>query len=184
MNLFDEYKELYYKEIEFSDRLNNKITTCITLLTITGTGLIFLWMQLTTNFLLHWKYSIYGLLCLISLFFFIRSLYFFYKAYVGYQYSYFPVKAIRESIDATFQYTNGKENGDDMAVKHIESMFKERFITDAISNRQENAKKNQNHRNLTIWIIRSFVVILIAFAYEILFINPLINDIQLVKLIW
>ncbi len=32
MNLLEEYKELYYKEIEFNDRLNNKITTCITLI--------------------------------------------------------------------------------------------------------------------------------------------------------
>ena len=36
--LLQEYKELYYKEIEHSERLNSKINVCITFLTILGSA--------------------------------------------------------------------------------------------------------------------------------------------------
>lgn len=38
MNLLSEYKGLYLHEIEHSDRLNNRISTCLTVLTILGSG--------------------------------------------------------------------------------------------------------------------------------------------------
>lgn len=38
MNLHSEYKGLYLPEIEHSDRLNNRISTCLTVLTILGSG--------------------------------------------------------------------------------------------------------------------------------------------------
>ena len=45
MNLLEEYKDLYYKEIEYSERLNNKINTGITFLTVLGSAQIILWVQ-------------------------------------------------------------------------------------------------------------------------------------------
>jgi len=38
MNYYQEFKELYYKEIEHSDRINSKIPTIITFLTILATA--------------------------------------------------------------------------------------------------------------------------------------------------
>lgn len=38
MDLFQEYKELYYKELEFKDSMSNKIGTSITFLTMLCTG--------------------------------------------------------------------------------------------------------------------------------------------------
>ena len=38
MDILQEYKELYYKEIEFKDAMNNKIGTSITFLTVLSTG--------------------------------------------------------------------------------------------------------------------------------------------------
>lgn len=46
MDELENYKELYYKEIEYTERLNSKINTCITFLTIIGSGLILVWSQL------------------------------------------------------------------------------------------------------------------------------------------
>lgn len=36
MDELEEYKELYYKEIEYTERLNSKINMCMTFLTIRG----------------------------------------------------------------------------------------------------------------------------------------------------
>lgn len=46
MDELENYKELYYKEIEYTEKLNSKINTCITFLTIIGSGLILVWAQL------------------------------------------------------------------------------------------------------------------------------------------
>ena len=43
MDLLQEYKELYYKEIEYSDRLSNKINVSISFITILGSAQIILW---------------------------------------------------------------------------------------------------------------------------------------------
>ena len=56
MDLLQEYKELYYKEIEHSERLNNKIGMCITLLTILGSAQVLLWTQFKT-----FEYHIYSI---------------------------------------------------------------------------------------------------------------------------
>jgi hypothetical protein len=42
MDFLSEYKELFYKEIEQSDRLNGKIPNNLMFLTIVGSGIIFL----------------------------------------------------------------------------------------------------------------------------------------------
>lgn len=46
MDELEEYKELYYKEIEYTERLNSKINMCMTFLTIIGSGVILVWSQL------------------------------------------------------------------------------------------------------------------------------------------
>lgn len=66
MNLLEEYKDLYYKEIEFNDRFNNKITTCITFLTVLGSALIFLWSKLK-DYEIDWYTILYLLFCLYLL---------------------------------------------------------------------------------------------------------------------
>ena len=46
MDLLSEYKELYYKEIEHSERLNNRASNGITVLPILGGTIIYAWTQL------------------------------------------------------------------------------------------------------------------------------------------
>lgn len=46
MDLLEEYKDLYYREIEHAEKLNSKIQTCITFLTIIGGGITLEWAQL------------------------------------------------------------------------------------------------------------------------------------------
>ena len=67
MDLLQEYKDLYYKEIEHSEILNGKINTCITFITVLGSAQIILWTQFK-NFDVKIYSIIYFVLCLLLLF--------------------------------------------------------------------------------------------------------------------
>ena len=65
MDDLEEYKELYYKEIEYTERLNSRINTCITCLTILGSGVILLWSQLK-DYRGMVQFVLYHGLCVLS----------------------------------------------------------------------------------------------------------------------
>ena len=46
MDLFREYKDLYDREIENSDRFNGRVSTCLSFLTIIGAGEVFIAREL------------------------------------------------------------------------------------------------------------------------------------------
>ncbi len=171
MNLLQEYKDLYYKEIEHSDRLNIRISTSLTLLTIIGTAEAFIINESISKFSLSWYSIVLSLLCLINSFTFFQCIYSFYKTYRGFDYSYFPIKGMTEYIEVINQDESiiNKEN-------EITEMLKYKFSQDAINNRQENYKKNMSIRRLIIWIFRAFIFIIISFIFwAIMFNCPLIN---------
>ena len=91
MNLLEEYKDLYYKEVEFNDRLNNKITTCITFLTVLGSALILLWTQFK-NYNLCWYTVIYFMICMVNTIMFGICIKMFIKSYSGYKRPNFPIR--------------------------------------------------------------------------------------------
>lgn len=164
MDLLQEYKELYYKEIEFSDRLNNKITTCITFLTILGSALILLWTQIK-NFELFWYTGVYLVFCIIVTIMFFISIWMFFRTYSGYKTQLFPIKsyAIQNTNVLNTVAPDQKEN----AYKLLELRMAERFINDAIHNRELNTVKNNRHRNLIKMIMATFIITFITFSINI-----------------
>lgn len=90
MNLLEEYKDLYYKEVEFNDRLNNKITTCITFLTVLGSALILLWTQFK-NYNFCWYTILYLIFCIVDTMIFFICIKMFIKSYSGYKRPNFPI---------------------------------------------------------------------------------------------
>ena len=165
MNLLEEYKELYYKELEHSDRLNSKISVSLTLLTIIGGGIIFLFQECVTHFSTSWHSIILSVLSLISIFKFIQCIYRFFKAYSGYIYSYFPVKGAKNNIDILLERTAEIENGDKIADHHIEAMMKRRFIEGALHNNGMNALKHKRHRELGDCIIFTFIIVVVTYLF-------------------
>ncbi len=165
MDLLQEYKELYYKEIEFSDRLNNKITTCITLLTILGSALILLWTQIK-NYELFWYTGVYLVFCVIVTIMFFICIVMFFRTYSGYKTQVFPIKsyAIQNTNVLNAVSPDQKEN----ANKLLELKMAERFINDAIHNRELNTIKNNRHRNLIKMIMATFVLTFITFSINII----------------
>ena len=141
MDELENYKELYYKEIEYTEKLNSKINTCITFLTIIGSGLILVWAQLeeVDSGIWFWLYLI---LCVISSILFIICIYFFYKAYSGYNIHYYPIKEMAMVCNQTYELVEKGKIKKKQAEKHIKDMMSERYLNDAIHNREQNRLKN------------------------------------------
>lgn len=166
MDLLQEYKELYYKEIEHSERLNNKSSMCITFLTALGSAQVLLWTQFKT-FEISAYSKIYLILCIISLLFFVISAFKFYYTYSGYSYNYFPIDDMANATIETYNIAGNDKEDIKLADKHIYNMYCERFLNDAITNRNSNIIKNSNHKKLTQIICISFIITAIAYAYGV-----------------
>ena len=165
IDLLQEYKEQYYKEIEHSERLNGKINTMITFLTILGGAQVLLWTQMK-DFEAEWYLGIYICFSFASLILFIISSFEFYKAYSGYEYRYFPIKSMALTSIETYKCLPDKNDEQlrEMADEHIYNMYCERFLNDAIANRNSNTEKNNKHKKLIKWICFSLIITMITYA--------------------
>lgn len=164
MDLLQEYKDLYYKEIEFNDRLNNKITTCITFLTVLGSGLIFLWSQIK-NYQTYWYMGVYLLFCIVATIMFLICIFMFFKAYSGYNRPTFPIKST--AIQNTNVLTIVQSEQKDIAIEMLGEAMAIRFINDAIDNRKLNTTKSNRHKKLIQMIMATFLVMFIIFVINI-----------------
>lgn len=164
MNLLEEYKELYYREIEFNDRLNNKISTCITFLTIIGSALILLWTQFK-NYELFWYTGVYLVFCSITTIMFCICIFMFFRTYSGYKTQLFPIKTI--ALQNTRVLNSVANDQKEKAKEILELKMAERFINDAIHNRELNTKKNDRHRNLIKMIMATFILAFLSFAINV-----------------
>lgn len=144
---------MYYKEIEFNDKLNNKITTCITFLTVLGSALIYLWTQIK-EYNSCWYTCIYFIFCILNTAMFIVCIFMFFKTYSGYDRPTFPIKAI--AIQNTNVLNSVKLHQREQANKLLEQKMAERFINDAIKNRELNVIKNKKHYYLIRLIMATF----------------------------
>lgn len=166
MDLLQEYKELYYKEIEHSERLNNKSNMCITFLTVLGSAQIFLWTQFKT-----FEFSLFSIiylcLCIFSLILFVISAFKFYYTYSGYEYNYFPIDDMVKASIKTYEIAGDNQNDINLAEKHVYNMYCERFLNDAIVNRETNIIKNNKHKNMTKTLCISLILTAIVFMYGV-----------------
>lgn len=183
INLLEEYKDLYYKEVEFNDRLNNKITTCITFLTVLGSALILLWTQVK-NFQMCWYTRLYVLLCMINTFMFFICIRMFIKSYSGYKRPNFPIKDIATQNMNILNSVPQEQHCEILSV--LENVMAQRFINDAISNRELNKIKSEQHNKMIKMITYTFILTFITFAinisidyYETKFINDNVQQIQI-----
>lgn len=166
MDLLQEYKELYYKELELSERLSNKSSICITFITVLGSAQILLWTQFK-SFEISIYSVVYLALCIISLLAFAFCAFKFYFAYSGYNYNYFPIEDMVSTTEETYKIAGSNKKDIKLADKYIYNMYCERFLNDTIHNRNENIRKNNKHKKLTQYICISFIISAIVFAYGI-----------------
>lgn len=163
MDLLSEYKDLYYKTIDHSERLNNKINSSITQLAVIGSGNIIIWQKYFTTSI----DTIYLILCFISLITFMFSLIFFYRAYSGYTYAYFPIKDMSLKIQQTISLTKDMEDGITKSENHINGMLMRTYLKCAIFNTNTNIKKTTRHKMFTTIFVIAFISLAVAFSYNI-----------------
>lgn len=171
----EEYRELYYKEIEHTERLNSRINTCITFLTIIGSGVILVWTQLK-DFHGMVQFWVYLVLCVLSSVSFLVCIVMFYKAYSGYNINYYPIKDMEAACRQTCELVDGGKIKNYQAEQHIKNMKCERYLNDAIHNRKQNTLKSNRHRRLIQWIAISFIILLINYAVGIFMDNCKVDD--------
>lgn len=172
MDLLQEYKEMYYKEIELNDRLNNKIGTNITFLSIVGTAEILLWKDMFLLPHTQWWWWVYLALSIISLCLFLLSAYSFYKSYTKYGYEYIEIEKIKKYIERAHEYANKEDISQEKTDRYIASMLKNQYITIAIENMTLNTKKNNQQYQFTRRICRAFIAVFIAYGFWAVKVNP------------
>ncbi len=165
MNLFDEYKELYYHEMKFSDRLNQKISNSITMLTIVGAGEILVWNDCLNKTPFN---IILFILCLLSLQCFLIALYKFYRAYSKYTYGYYPIKETKDYVDQSLSKMKSNPNYKNSIRINIENQFALNYMKCAIINREQNLLKSNAHRKLNRWIVLSIISVFLCYGYDII----------------
>lgn len=163
MDLFQEYKELYYKEIEHSDRLNNKIGNSIAFVTLIGSGNLLIWGKYFTSQV----NTVYLILCFVSSVAFCITFILFIRAYSGYLYAYFPTAEMNRKILQTFNITEDIVNGKQLADNHIKGMLERTYIKCANLNFEQNIVKSKRHKVFITATLISFFSLAIAHFYNI-----------------
>lgn len=167
---FDElayYKELYEKEVEFADRLNNRTSNSLTILTIIGSGHVLL---ISDIYPLEEPLKDFGLivtlLCLASGLLFTRAMYCFWKAYRGFGYEYYPTKEMAKSVDAAIRNPALQEK--------LKKAMTDLYKSGAITNRNMNRDKSAKQYELGGAMARSFVALLVLFVIWFVTLKPLV----------
>ena len=164
MDLLQEYKDLYYKELDFKDTMSGKIGTSITLLTAIATGHIFMWnIMIELDIVLRIIPIIFFSIEMLSIGFAIISCYYFYKTYYKYDYRLISIEKIKQSID------NNMALSKIYTKKEIEqaniSMLCDAFYEYAAYNRILNIRKSKYQLNLTT--CETISIILLGITYVI-----------------
>lgn len=89
----------------------------------------------------------------------------FFRAYSGYDRPTFPIKDI--AIQNTKVLNNVDPSQKDNANKLLEQKMAERFVNDAIKNRELNITKNKKHYYLIRMIMSTFIITFITFAINV-----------------
>ena len=161
MNLLEEYRNFYYNGLQESQTLNSKIEVSITLVTVLGTGNLFLLKNMIL-FDVHWYLKP---LPIINFVLFLISCILLYFAYFGYHYHYFPVKDMNNTIQATRDFYAECDDKENLIGTHCDKLFLEIYQKCSASNANENIKKHKKHRRFDTSLMISFVVLAISIAY-------------------
>ena len=159
--MLEEYKDFYYNGLQESQTLNSKIEVSITLVTVLGTGNLFLLKNIEL-FDAHWYLKPWPI---INFILFLTSCVLLYFAYFGYRYHYFPVKDMNDTIQATKDFYKDHEDKENLINTHCNKLFLKIYQQCAASNANENIRKHKKHRRFDTSLMVSFTVLAISITY-------------------
>lgn len=164
MDLYEEYKEFYYKEMESEEKLNSKLMICFTFLTILGSALILIWTQIK-SFEYCWYTWMYIAFCAVAAVMFGVCIVMFFRAYTGYQKELFPIEACGKQNKGALEGAAPEQ--EEEILKALKKEMGEAFFAAAAFNQQKNCLKNKRHYKLIRMIMATFVVVVIAYSISI-----------------
>lgn len=174
-----EYKCLYNHEIEYSYQKNNRMVVYLTLLTLLGTGDIYLFKGLFPISVVWWWFGYLTLVIITSACFF-YSIKAFYDAFIEHSYSYVDMSAIDKSCTQfrkQLEEQNVSSEEIDKAIDQtLYSMLLEMYLNCALQNQIVNIAKQQSHKKFIETYIKSIIFLMISFIYNVVF-NGLIGGI-------
>ncbi|MFT3824886.1 MAG: hypothetical protein QM731_13265 [Chitinophagaceae bacterium] len=196
MNRFDYYKDVYFRELDKKDAINNSLSLPIGLIT----ALIASVFYLLSNFDYKFSYPISGVFLLLVIIAVIQlaiSIYHLIKSYNGfpdkYNYLLLPDNDVVEKYYAdlkAYYATTGVDNSD----KDLEEYLVKEMAKNTGENQRNNLRKTKFSYNCEKFLIRSLIFIIISlpfFVYdysmktdkkeatEVHITNPSVSDIHL-----
>ena len=170
VDYLNEYKELYYKELELKECMSSKIEVSITLITVICTGHLFLWNKMIALSIVFRIVPIIFALCeFLSCYFAVCCMIAFYKTYYNYIYSYINISSIDKDFKKNLAYK------DTIPPEEIDNanyeLLKNSFLKYTKDNRKENIRKNKNQKKLSSYIIKSIISLFITYLVWLILIN-------------
>lgn len=170
MDYLQEYKELYYKELEFKDTMSGKIGISISLLTTLCTGHIFMWdIMYKLDIIFHVIPIIFFLFECTSVIYTILAFIFFYKSYYALGYKLISSEQIINEIK------NNRSLSKHYSKKEIAnanySMMCDTFCSFTIINRKENLRRNKARATMNSYIVKAFLFLVLTYTTWFLVIN-------------
>lgn len=176
MNIFEKIqinKGLYQDELEFKTKLDGRLSINLTILTITGAGILTVVENIFPISLTPLS-IINCLLCLTSIITFINCCVRFVKAYYKYQYHYVYLSEINAgNRQYKFQLLNEciKSDEEQIEIWVEDSLYEnisDNYFRAAIHNRETNLTKAFNLKKLIDATLLNFIIISINFLYQII----------------
>lgn len=171
MDQLQEYKCLYEYEINYSNQKNNRITAYLTLLTLLGTGDVYLFKSLFPMYICWW-WIIYLTFIVIVSVCFIVSIKEFYRAFMNYPYSYVNISQIDISCTNFNKQLENQEIPEETINEVMNQtrydMLSEMYLNCAMQNQVTNIKKQQNHEKFINTYIVSIIVLMLSYLLNIL----------------
>ena len=148
-----------------------------------GSELILLWTQFK-NYNLCWYTVIYFMICMVNTIMFGICIKMFIKSYSGYKRPNFPIREIAiQNMNVLNSVPKERQNE---IMKILENVMAQRFINDAIKNRELNKIKSDQHNKMIKMITCTFIITFIAFAlnisidyYESKFVNDEVQQVYI-----
>lgn len=166
LDILQEYKDLYYREIEFTDRLNSKVSICLTMLTVAG-SIIGLELSNLKNLNNAWYTTIYFHLCILICLSFMFCFYKFIKMYIKVGNPFLSIDKTAKYINKVYKeydiqpYENAKVDD------YISLQLANSYISYASTRRKNNEELSDRYRKFIISIIICAFIIFFTYLWYI-----------------
>lgn len=163
LDLLQEYKDLYYKEIDFGERLHSRIVSYITFLTLL-IGLLGYELNILTKCENDWKFGVYLTFCCFSVVLSIIMIILFIRTYVGYNIEHISINDIHQAINKCYNTNYDKQPYQNCQIDNaITLSLAEQYIDVAISQRHINSIKSKRYKKLIFISILNTISVLVTY---------------------